>query len=199
MKFSAVTYMLSDRPEAREKLESAIDEARDAIVEGRNAVQGLRSSTVAANDLARAIRMVGEELAKGEDSPAFSVRVEGATRVLAPLVRHEVHGIAAEALRNSFRHAHANRIEVEIHYDQRRLRLRVRDDGKGMDQQVLNAGGRPGHFGLAGMRERAQLIGGKLAIWSELNSGTETELTLPASVAYVKPPVEQKPASSGQG
>ncbi len=75
---------------------------------------------------------------------------------------------------------------MEIRYDQRRLRLCVRDDGKGIDPQVLDGGGRAGHHGMPGMQERAGLAGGQLAVWSELGSGTEIELTIPASIAYTK-------------
>ena len=88
-------------------------------------------------------------------------------------------------MRNAFRHADAEQIEVEIRYDERQLRLRVRDDGKGIDLQLLGDNGREGHFGLRGMRERAKLIGGKLTVWSELDSGTEVELRIPAARAYV--------------
>jgi signal transduction histidine kinase len=87
-------------------------------------------------------------------------------------------------LRNAFQHAEANRIEVEIRYDSHQLRLRVRDDGKGMDAQLLDGDGRAGHFGLPGIRERAQLMGGNLELWSNVGSGTEVELTVPASTAY---------------
>jgi signal transduction histidine kinase len=103
-------------------------------------------------------------------------------------MRDEVYRIAGEALRNAFRHSSARRIEVTIHYEKRQLRMRVRDDGKGIDSQTLEAGGRTGHHGLPGMRERAEIVGGKLAVWSELNSGTEIELTIPASLAYAKSP-----------
>jgi len=196
LKFHAVTYMLPDRPaEAGKTLETVIERARQAIVEGRDAVQGLRSSTVISNDLARALSALGEELAAahtGQNCPEFRVQVEGTSKDLAPLVRDDVHRIAGEALRNAFRHAQASRIEVEIRYERRQLRLQVRDDGKGIDQKVLSGGGRPGHFGLAGMQERAKLVGGKLAVWSELNSGTETELTIPASLAYAKPSVARR-------
>jgi glucose-6-phosphate-specific signal transduction histidine kinase len=87
---------------------------------------------------------------------------------LVPLVRDEVYRIAVEALCNAFHHAHAKRIEVEIHYDKRRLRMRIRDDGKGISQKVLGAGGRAGH-GLPGMQERAALVNGKLSILSGPN------------------------------
>ena len=198
LKFHAVTYRLPDRPEARNELEGAIEQARQAIAEGRDAVQGLRSSVVVTNDLARAITTFGEGLASdqnGRPAPDFRVHVEGESRDLAPLVRDELYRIAGEALRNAFRHAGARRIEVEIHYDARRLRMRVRDDGKGIDPQVLGAGGRPGHHGLPGMRERAELVGGSLAVWSEVNSGTEIELTIPSAIAYAK----AQATSVGQG
>jgi len=189
LKFHAVTYRLADRPEAKKDLETAIEQARQAIAEGRAAVQGLRSSVVVTNDLARAITTFGEGLGSdqnGQPAPEFQVQVEGTSRDLAPLVRDEVYRITGEGLRNAFRHAGARHVEVEIHYDARHLRVRVRDDGKGIDPQVLGAGGREGHHGLPGMRERAELVGGRLAVWSELNSGTEIELTIPSAVAYAK-------------
>ena len=108
---------------------------------------------------------------------------------LAPLIRDEVYRIVGEALRNAFRHADARRIEVKIHYDKRRLRIRVQDDGRGIDPQFLSDGGRTGHHGLPGMYERAQLAGGKLIVWSELDSGTQIELSIPASVASEEAPV----------
>jgi signal transduction histidine kinase len=202
LKFSAISYRIPDRPEIQETLEGVIEQARQAITEGRDAVQGLRSSTVVTNNLARAISAIGEELAgdpSGQKAPEFRVHVEGPTRDLAPLVRDEVHRLAGEALRNAFRHAQAERIEVEICYDRRQLRLRVRDNGKGIDPKVLAGGGRTGHYGLPGMQERAKLVGGKLAVWSEIDSGTETELTIPASIAYAKSPLARRWMSSGKG
>jgi signal transduction histidine kinase len=162
----------------------------------------MRSSTVVTNGLARAITTVGEQLAadqSGRNSAEFRLAVEGATRDLVPLVRDEVNRIACEALRNAFNHARASRIEVEIHYYKWRFRLRIRDDGKGMDPQVLAEGKRAGHFGLPGMQERAELTGGKLAVWSEPDSGTEIELTIPAAIAYAKSPAAGQTMSSGQG
>ena len=81
----------------------------------------------------------------------------------------------------------AGRIEVEIRYDEEQLRLRIRYDGKGIDPLVLDHGHAPGHWGLRGMRERAKLIGGVFEVWSELESGTEVELSIPAASAYAKP------------
>ncbi len=166
--------------EARKALEKAMHQAKHAIVEGREAIQGLRSSVVETNDLALAMRTLGEELAANANSTAFQVHVEGTPRDLHPILRDEVYRITGESIRNAFRHADAKQIEVEIHYDDRRLRVRVRDDGKGIDPKLLSDGEPEGHFGLRGMRERAKLIGGKLTVWSELDAGTEVELSIPA-------------------
>jgi signal transduction histidine kinase len=195
LRFQAATNLLPERPaEARKTLERAIDQAAQAITEGRDAVQGLRSSTVVANDLALTINTLGQELASGEtnsNAAEFHVEVEGIPRNLHPILRDEVYRIAAEALRNAFRHAQARRIEVEIRYE-RQLRLRVRDDGKGIDAKHLDGDGYAGHYGLRGMRERAKLMGGKLVVWSELDSGTEVELSIPGSRAYETPPARRR-------
>src|SRR5262249_35926033 len=116
--------------------------------------------------------------------PDFRVQVEGVAVDLAPLVRDEVYRIAVESLRNAFRHSEAKRVEVDIHYDRRQLRLQIRDDGKGIAQEELSGGGREGHHGLPGMQERARLVGGKLTVWSEREAGTEIDLSIPASIAY---------------
>ncbi len=188
LRFQAATNLLPERPEeAKRSFDSAIDQAEKAITESRDAVQGLRSSTVVRNDLALAISTLGEELASGETNPnaaELEVEVEGTPQSLHPILRDEIYRIAGEAVRNAFKHAQAERIEVEIRYDERQLRVRVRDDGKGIDAKHLNEDERPGHYGLRGMRERAKLLGVKLAVWSELDSGTEVELRIPASRAY---------------
>ena len=189
MSFQRAANLLPERPvEAKQRLEGAIDQAARAITEGREAVQGLRSSTVVTNDLALAIQTLGEDLAAkqtAQSPPLFVVAVEGTLRDLNPILRDDVYRIAGEALRNAFHHAQPRRIEVDIHYDERQLRLRIRDDGKGISAQLLSNEGRPGHWGLPGMRERAKLVGGRLEIWSELDSGTEIELRIPASIAYL--------------
>jgi signal transduction histidine kinase/ligand-binding sensor domain-containing protein len=188
LRFQTAFQLLPERPvEAKEKLGSAIEQAAEAITEGRDAVQGLRDSTTQTNDLAVAISTLGEELAANSTvhRPVFHVAVEGQSRDLHPILRDEVYKIAAEGLRNAFLHANAKQVEVEIRYDNERFRLRVRDDGKGIDRAVLSAQSREGHYGLPGMRERASIIGGKLTVWSEVDAGTEVELRLPADIAYV--------------
>jgi len=189
-RFQAAFYKLPEGAvEAREILEAAVNQASQAITEGRDAVQGLRLSAVEKNDLSVAIRTIGEELAVGnQSSPAFEVVVKGSPRNLHPILRDEVYRITAEALRNAFRHAQARQIEVEIGYGEKEFRIHVRDDGRGIDREVLSVDGREGHFGLHGMRERAELVGGKLVVWSKVESGTEIELSIPASKAYTKSP-----------
>src|SRR5262249_4837021 len=129
--------LLPDRPDvarARERLEDAADRAEKAIAEGRDAVKGLRSSTIEGNDLAAALNPLAAEIAlhqSEQNAPVFALQVEGASRDLHPILRDDIFRIAREALRNAFQHAQASRIEAEILYDERQFRMRVRDDGKG--------------------------------------------------------------------
>jgi len=143
----------------------------------------------AVQDLARVLKVLGEELAGNQRSArgnaaTFSVYVEGTPQDLHPVLWDAVNRIAEEALRNAFRHARARRIEVEVLYGPRRLRIRVRDDGTGIDPGVFREERRAGHWGLSGMRGRAKRIGGQLQVWTRRGAGTEVELSIPAPVAY---------------
>jgi signal transduction histidine kinase len=182
--------LFGSRPaDALRTLEKATTYASRAITEGRDAISGLRMSTIEKNDLALAIRTIGEELVSAESNrpaPKFEVFVEGTSRNLHPILRDEVYRLATEALRNAFKHAEAQTVEVEIHYDEKNFRLRIRDNGKGIDSELLGGDGREGHYGLRGMRERSKLVGGKLTICTELQSGTEIELVIPGAKAYAK-------------
>jgi len=179
--FQAVDDLLP-AGKAKEALEKALDRADQAIVEGREAIQNLRSSTIVTNELGEAIAALGEEFG-GNGSPRLRVSMEGTPRELHPILRDEIYRIAREALRNAFLHSQAGKIEADITYDARLLRLRIRDDGMGIDRKLLDTG-RDGHWGLRGMRERAQQIGAQLDIWSETGAGTEVDLRVPGSVAY---------------
>jgi signal transduction histidine kinase len=191
LRLQAAADLFATRPdEAKRTLDSTIDQTSQALIEGRDAVQQLRSAGVGSNDLVSALGSLGQALAPDGSScgnPTFHIEVEGTPRDLLPIARDEVYRIAGEALRNAFRHARARNLEVEIHYDARQLRLRIRDDGQGIDPQLLRTDGLSGHYGLRGMRERAQSLGGELTIWSEVNSGTEIDLSVPSSIAYTKP------------
>jgi len=167
---------------AKEALEKALERGDQAIAEGRDSIHDLRSSTVVTNDLAEALRALGDELAS-QDSATFGVTLEGTPRPLHPILRDEIYRIAREAVRNAFHHAQARRIEGEITYGEKLLRVRIRDDGKGMDPGIAEEGA-AGHYGLPGMRERATRIGAQLHIWSGPGAGTEIELSIPGSIAY---------------
>ena len=155
------------------------------IDEGRNAVRGLRSPLDATLDLVEELSRVPEDAAS-PGRPDYRAIVEGHSRPLAAAAREDVHRILREALLNAFRHADARHVELEVHYGAESLRAFVRDDGIGIDPGVLS-GGREGHFGLGGMRERAQAIGGRLTVWSKPMAGTEVELVVPARVAFAGP------------
>jgi signal transduction histidine kinase/ligand-binding sensor domain-containing protein len=190
LRLLSVSNALPELPataEAKHRLNSVIDLAEQAVTEGRDAVQGLRSSTILSSDFASALNALGAELATvgGDKSlPTFHVAVEGAPRELKPILRDEAYRIAGEALRNAFRHAQAHRVDVTIRYDEQQLAVRVHDDGKGIDPETLAAKGRAGHWGLRGMRERASKIGAKLELGSQPGAGTEMELKIPGATAY---------------
>ena len=179
---SAVDDLPGDTPN-RQELERVLLLMNRVSDEGRAAVGGLR--TESGDDLEQAFCLVRQEYA-ARNGADFQVTVEGGVRTIHPLIRDEVYRIAREALVNAFRHARAKRIEVELEYSPRQLRVLIRDDGCGVDSNILHAG-RDGHWGLPGMRERARRIGGLLTLSSRAASGTEVELRLPASIAFAPP------------
>ena len=150
--------------------------------ESRIAVRGLRTPSSGTDNLEGVFSEVRKEYAPAEGMD-FRIVVEGPVRPLNPLTRDEVYRIGREALSNAFRHSGAARVEMEISYGARDLRLAVRDNGHGIDDEVLRSG-REGHWGLVGMRERAEGIGAQLRIWSGATAGTELELIVPAHVAF---------------
>jgi len=179
------------RPEeAIQTLDNAIGSTEHAIDEGRSAIQDLRTTAAFQSDLEHLLTVAGQDLGQAPDSngaqPVFGVRVNGRRRTLSSILQDEVYRIGREALRNAFHHAGASQIEVEIIYGKRDLRLRIRDNGKGIDRNVLRDGARAGHWGLPGIRERSKRIGARFDIWSEAGAGTEIELTVPASRAYAR-------------
>jgi len=188
--FQSARNLLPANPEeAGHRLDVALERAEQAIVEGRNAIHDIRSPALSENDLEQALRALGEELGPpdGKDSGALRVVVEGVAKPLRPTLRDDIYRIVREALRNAFRHASAQHIEAEIVYEEKLFRVRIRDDGRGIDPKILRQGEPAGHWGLVGMRERAQRVGGQLDVWSEHKAGTEIELTIPGSIAYTEP------------
>jgi len=177
---------LPDDSSVKPTLNRALELMRQVIDEGRNAVRGLRSSRSASLDLEQAFSRIPQELvSQGEagEPVDFRVIVDGEQKPLHPVLRDEVYRIGREALVNAFHHARAKRIEIELKYSSRDLRVVVRDNGCGIDPGILRSG-RDGHWGLSGMRERAEEIGARLHVFSSAAAGTEIELSIPGHVAF---------------
>lgn len=183
LKFHAISKQIPAGTQAYKALEKTLDHADQVLAEGRDRIQNLRVNPASLSDLPAAFRSVAEETLQGGDA-AFKTVVEGRVRDLHPLVLEECYCIGREAIINALSHSNAQQIEAEIAYDSRQFRLRVRDDGRGIDPEILDAGGRSGHWGLRGMQERTQKIGGQLKFWSRPETGTEVELTVPGATAY---------------
>jgi len=165
-----------------------------AIGEDATLVQDLRSSSFDDRDLATSLTHSGIELGAGDYPPSkaqYRVVVEGRPRELTALVRDEAYRIAREAVSNAYQHAKAGNIETEVTFGDLDLKVRVRDDGIGIDTAILAHGQRAGHWGFPGMRERSESIGGQLNVWSERNAGTEVELRISATIAYAEPPTSR--------
>ena len=178
----ATDQIPADSP-AKPKLERVLQLMGKVIEEGRNALRGVRSSSGTSHDLEQAFSRIQQELAV-DGQVEFRVIVEGRPRPLHPVIRDEVYRIGREAIVNAFRHSGAKSIEVELEHAAKQLRILVRDNGCGIDPQVLDVG-REGHWGLSGMRERAERIGAGLKVWSGgIAAGTEVELSVPGHIAF---------------
>jgi len=187
--FQRARNLLPERaPEAIQTLDKALDGAERAIVEGRDAIHDLRSPAPAAKTLAEEVTAFGEELVAKDTSEKepvqFRMVVEGSAHALDPDAHIHIFRIAREAMRNALSHSQGRLIEAEIAYTDDLFRLRIRDDGKGIDPNLQGRAERTGHWGLKGMRERAERLGGELDVWSEPGAGTEIELRIPGSIVY---------------
>ncbi|HTJ18525.1 MAG TPA: two-component regulator propeller domain-containing protein [Steroidobacteraceae bacterium] len=182
-RFQAASDRIPPGEPARQLLEQSLDRADKLLEESRDKVKDLRPMSGAVADLAQALAAEGEQLTKLH-SAQFRVSVQGAPRDLHPIVREEGFLIGREALANAFNHSAAANIEAEVTYGEHALQIRIRDDGRGISETVLDAGGRPGHFGLLGMRERAKQLGANIEVWSKPGAGTEIDVRVPAEVAY---------------
>lgn len=189
-RLQAVRQLLPERPgDAAKFLDSAMQLGDQAIGEGRDAVQNLRSTSFDDRDLATSLGALGTELGGGfepQTRPQYRVVVEGRPRDLTAVVRDGAYRIAREAIWNAYQHAKARHIETEVTFSDENLTIRVRDDGMGVEPEILAQGQRLNHWGLPGMRERSENLGGQVKVWSERNRGTEIELRIPAGAAYAQ-------------
>jgi signal transduction histidine kinase/ligand-binding sensor domain-containing protein len=183
--FQTATFQIQKNEPARSRLENALQQSDAVMLEGRKLLLDLRNDSVEKVDIVKSFMIAGDKL-KCDQSVSYKVVVSGECGMLHPIVSEELYRIGCEALTNSFRHAKANSVEVEIQYGRQELTARFRDDGVGIAFPTLERGGSPGHWGLPGMRERALKIGAQLSVWSRENSGTEIEVRIPSSVAYLQ-------------
>jgi len=182
MQLHVAVDQLPENSPVRGNLNRILQLTGRVIEEGRNTLRGLRSSIENAHDLKDAFSSIPQELGR-EQNADFRVVVEGVSLPLRPSIRDDVYGIGREALVNAFRHAGARKIDMHLEYAASQLRISVQDDGCGIDPQFLQFG-RDGHWGLSGMRERADRIGGKLRVLTRSGGGTEVELRLPSDIAF---------------
>jgi len=188
-RYQAARNLFARRPdEALAALDSAIKRTEEAIAESRDAIKDLRVEYATSTDLGELLTATGRELETSVNGdanfPTFRLMVAGERQDLSPAIQEEVYRIGRELLRNAFLHAQAHHIEAEVRYDNHALTLLIRDDGEGIDPTVIREGGRPGHWGLPGILERAKQIQAHLDFWTENRAGTEVQLTVPGTVAY---------------
>jgi signal transduction histidine kinase len=177
MQLSFVEEGLPADSPAKPILRRALDMMRKGLHEGRCALLGLRTPALSEGSLEKALGDIRDALSPGSRT-RLRIVIVGESRPLIPAVRDQVYWIAREALLNALRHSAANRVEAEIEYLRRKLRVAVRDDGTGIDPEALRTG-RNSHWGLTGMQERAAGIGAKLRVWSKPGEGTEVEISVP--------------------
>ena len=183
LRFQVATGMIPEGSKARSVLEDALDRADILLSASRDRIRDLRHETGPVTPLAEALAEAGREFQK--DSPiAFGVVVTGVQRELNSMIRDEMFLIGREAIVNSFCHSQGSRVEVEVDFDRSAVRLRIRDNGRGIPEDTLRAGGSVGHWGLSGMRERAEKMGARFRLWNRSGAGTEVEVTVPGAIAY---------------
>lgn len=162
---------------AERYLHLAIEQVNGAIEGVQRSVWALRGEPLDTRGLRDALAEIGDQLASCSPTPIHvRTRVVGGPRPFAVPVENDLLRIGQEALTNAVRHGKATHIDVDLHYEDETFRLRVGDDGRGFDADVPP---RAGHFGLVGMRERAQAIGGTLTVRSVVGRGTEIEVIVP--------------------
>ena len=180
LQFQAVLKTLQHDEAAYKKMERVMVRADQVLLEGRQSVRGLRDEVTSGDDLQVLLTHCGEQLAQDYAIP-FTLSVLGEPPGIDPTVCREMYYIGREAISNAFQHSHAAKIEAAISYGESVVTLTVRDNGIGVEPDVLDTG-RIGHWGFPGMRERAESIGAQLSIRSDIGSGTEVTLTVPASL-----------------
>lgn len=191
MQLHVAVDQLPDNSPARAPMNRVLQLMGQVVDEGRNTLRGLRAPTDGAHDLETSFSRVPHEL--GNQAAGFRMVVDGVPLPLRPAIRDDIYRIGREALVNAFRHSGASNVDLHLEFAAHQLRILVQDDGCGIDPRVLQSG-RDGHWGLRGMRERAERIGARVRVLSRAGGGTEVELRVPSNVAF-----ESNRSSLGSG
>lgn len=184
LRFQAIAERIPEGDPIRIQIDQALTRADEVLVDSRDRVHDLRVSEGATKDLAIIFESLGKEL-QADSTAKFQLALHGAKRNIDPVIREEIYLIGREAMLNAFRHANATTIAMSMAFEAKLFILRVRDNGIGIDPVVLEAGHKPGHWGLMGMRERAECIGSAFSMASQQGQGTTIELLVPSHVAYI--------------
>jgi len=182
MQLHATVDDLSPDSSEKKRLSDTLQLLDQVLEQGRSAVEGLRFPTEHIPSLGDAFAGVRTDLGL-PSAIGFRVVVHGKERGLRAGLSDEIYRIGREAIINAYRHSGAKDIETEVEFRTSQLRIAVRDNGCGINPQELQLG-RNGHWGLQGMRERAERIGAQLRLWSRVALGTEVELCVPGQVAF---------------
>lgn len=185
LSFGAIAQQAVSSEINRLRLEKALSRAEAVMAEGRRRVRNLRAPLDAGSELSQAILQVSEVLP--EHGPQPQARITGQPRHLQPWAFEELCRLGQEAVINARRHAQASSIWVTVNYGHDLLTLTVKDDGCGIDPEVLAVGQRDGHWGLPGMDERARRLGGELFLLRLAEGGTEVRVTVAARRVYGQP------------
>jgi signal transduction histidine kinase/ligand-binding sensor domain-containing protein len=184
LKMHAICHELPDG-NAKQRILSALELARVALAEGRGRVYALRAGPMNDMDLAVAFKAIAQEF-EGAPLPDLCVRSTGTSKAVDPLVIDELYASGREAIVNAFHHASAKTVLVDLRYDQTGVCVEINDDGNGINLQVVQARGVPGHWGLRGMYERMERIGGTCTIEGNAATGTKVTLFVPRRQAYTR-------------
>jgi signal transduction histidine kinase len=167
---------------AKQSLSRALGLSKSALDAGRRALNDLRTASLNAADLVKSFSQLASEF-KRDAETKIDVIVEGRERPLNAITGYDVLQVGRQAITNALQHAHARKIHVLLSYGEQQLRIRVQDNGRGISEETRNLG-RPGHYGIAGMHERAERLGGTISIRSRVGEGTEIDLSVPGHLVY---------------
>jgi signal transduction histidine kinase/ligand-binding sensor domain-containing protein len=179
-------------PDAEKQLDQTRQTVREGLADARQSIWALRSQDAAENALPVRLRRMVEQNAAASDGVTNGLDarfgIHGTYRALAPATEQEIIRIAQEAVHNGKRHAHAQHLWVRLEYSPGEMVLEVYDDGQGFVPPVADGHveSPPGHYGLTGMRERAESIGGVLEVESAPGEGTSVRLRISISREVLK-------------